>query len=161
MNLTLKIRFFVKNIKKQAEISGLTPRPLNNRMSANIILTSGWPTQSTHFSLISELSDDNRCCRICHGSAGEEKLFSYCQCKGSVGLAHSSCLLLWIKTSSSVTCEICKENYNIITRRNKIIWKVVLTILVRVLCREAIFDILVDLWCLQWDLFRVLDLVSF
>ena len=67
---------------------------------------------------------NERLCRICRESEGQDGLFSHCQCRGSVGLTHTSCLLYWIKKSGSVTCELCKQKYVTIGHINKRFWQV-------------------------------------
>lgn len=67
---------------------------------------------------------NERFCRICHEPDKNNDLLSHCQCKGSVGLAHTSCLIYWIKKSGSVTCELCKHKYVTVTQINKRFWQV-------------------------------------
>lgn len=45
-------------------------------------------------------------CRICR-CAGEENLLSPCQCMGSTGWVHESCLVRWLKLSRTAQCEVC------------------------------------------------------
>ena len=73
-------------------------------------------------SSIVSLSNE-RLCRICRESEGEDDLFSHCQCRGSVGLTHTSCLVYWIKKSGSVSCELCKQKYVTIGHTNKKFWQ--------------------------------------
>lgn len=55
-------------------------------------------------------------CRICHGSEkssvirGEPLIFA-CQCCGTMGLFHRSCLETWLSLSNRTMCEICKFQY--------------------------------------------------
>jgi hypothetical protein len=77
---------------------------------------------STSSSIVS-LSNEHLC-RICRETDKNGDLFSHCHCKGSVGLAHTSCLLHWIKKSGSVTCELCKQKYVTIAHVNKRFWQV-------------------------------------
>jgi hypothetical protein len=74
---------------------------------------------SSMFSLANE-----RLCRICRETEEKDDLYSHCQCRGSVGLTHTSCLLYWIKKSGSVTCELCKQKYVTISHMNKRFWQV-------------------------------------
>ncbi|CAH0393063.1 unnamed protein product [Bemisia tabaci] len=50
-------------------------------------------------------------CRICHEDDSSEKLISPCECIGSMGVVHTSCLEKWLSTSNSDNCEICKYNF--------------------------------------------------
>ncbi|XP_028408789.1 E3 ubiquitin-protein ligase MARCH9-like [Dendronephthya gigantea] len=115
-------------------------------MSVHHLLTHGIASQNMQENGISANNTTNKCldvchagvisasssvlslpneilCRICHGHEKTEELFSYCNCKGSVGLSHKSCLLHWIKMSGSVTCELCKQRYVTIGRVNRRFWQ--------------------------------------
>ena len=51
-------------------------------------------------------------CRICQDSKNvEEPLISPCNCAGSMGLFHKSCLEIWLGHSQSNKCEICKFEF--------------------------------------------------
>ncbi|VDM42764.1 unnamed protein product [Toxocara canis] len=61
-------------------------------------------------------------CRICHSSEASipyngnvpgEPLISPCNCKGTMGLYHRSCLERWLTTSRTTCCEICKFSFQI------------------------------------------------
>eukprot|EP00933_Yihiella_yeosuensis_P018212 TRINITY_DN15033_c4_g1_i1.p1 TRINITY_DN15033_c4_g1~~TRINITY_DN15033_c4_g1_i1.p1 ORF type:complete len:361 (-),score=61.21 TRINITY_DN15033_c4_g1_i1:60-1040(-) len=64
-------------------------------------------------------SDSEPCCRICHLTAEEsdEPLISPCCCDGSIGYAHSDCLIDWLKhsaaTSSEWRCDICHTPFEV------------------------------------------------
>ncbi|KAG8235198.1 hypothetical protein J437_LFUL015292 [Ladona fulva] len=48
------------------------------------------------------------CCRICQqGPRLTEPFASPCDCKGSMGAVHPSCLHRWLATSGRSRCEIC------------------------------------------------------
>ena len=49
-------------------------------------------------------------CRICLEESGA--FISPCNCKGTTGKVHTSCLQTWILESRSDRCEICKHEYN-------------------------------------------------
>lgn len=58
-------------------------------------------------------------CRICHASSdggpGSESLVSVCECRGSVGAVHLSCLESWRRTKASANihrCELCQAAYH-------------------------------------------------
>ena len=51
-------------------------------------------------------------CRICQDSKNvDEVLISPCNCTGSMGLFHKSCLEIWLRHSQSNKCEICKFEF--------------------------------------------------
>jgi hypothetical protein len=41
-----------------------------------------------------------------------ENLISPCECTGTQGLVHRSCLEKWLSTSKTTECEICKYQFN-------------------------------------------------
>lgn len=49
-------------------------------------------------------------CRICLEESGT--FISPCNCKGTTGKVHTSCLQTWILESRSDRCEICKHEYS-------------------------------------------------
>ncbi|XP_066583284.1 E3 ubiquitin-protein ligase MARCHF2-like [Prorops nasuta] len=57
-------------------------------------------------------------CRICHEDGHLEELIEPCECAGTLGLIHCSCLEKWLSTSNTDRCEICKYNY-LIQKRDK------------------------------------------
>ncbi|KOC65842.1 E3 ubiquitin-protein ligase MARCH3 [Habropoda laboriosa] len=57
-------------------------------------------------------------CRICHEDEGKEELIDPCECSGTLGLIHTSCLEKWLSTSNTDRCEICKYSF-VIQRKNK------------------------------------------
>ena len=50
-------------------------------------------------------------CRICHDEG--EDLLSPCNCTGTVGLVHLSCLEKWLSTIGSQSCELCHYEFQI------------------------------------------------
>ena len=49
-------------------------------------------------------------CRICHD---EGDLLSPCNCSGSVGLVHLTCLEKWLSTTGSQSCELCQYEFHV------------------------------------------------
>lgn len=51
-------------------------------------------------------------CRIClsEGSATHE-LIKPCACAGTMAYAHAACLTTWVEQKGSLTCELCKQQY--------------------------------------------------
>ena len=77
-------------------------------------------------------------CRICYSSSGN--LYSFCECRGSIGCFHRKCLQRWIRvtwkdelSSSKVSwssgsernCEICLEKFKGVVKKLKPVrrWK--------------------------------------
>ena len=56
-------------------------------------------------------TNSDKVCRICLSNESEENLTSWCNCSGTMGLMHKSCLERWLLESNSNECEICKFNY--------------------------------------------------
>ncbi|NWS70916.1 MARH3 ligase, partial [Crotophaga sulcirostris] len=57
-------------------------------------------TQSCPFS-------DRPMCRICHEGSSQEDLLSPCECTGTLGTIHRSCLEHWLSSSNTSYCELC------------------------------------------------------
>ena len=53
-------------------------------------------------------------CRICRDTGGDI-LQNICECRGSLGCVHETCLKKWIDTrhGNKMSCEICKATFNI------------------------------------------------
>jgi len=51
-------------------------------------------------------------CRICHGeSTPEAPLIAPCSCSGSMKFVHQECIQTWLKSSRSLSCELCRFSY--------------------------------------------------
>ncbi|PKK25188.1 E3 ubiquitin-protein ligase MARCHF3 isoform X2 [Columba livia] len=46
-------------------------------------------------------------CRICHEGSSQEDLLSPCECTGTLGTIHRSCLEHWLSSSNTSYCELC------------------------------------------------------
>ncbi|XP_007905264.1 E3 ubiquitin-protein ligase MARCHF3 [Callorhinchus milii] len=55
----------------------------------------------------SSLSSDVQICRICHEANDNEDLLSPCECSGTLGTVHRSCLEQWLAASNTSHCELC------------------------------------------------------
>ena len=59
---------------------------------------------------------NQRVCRICfegEEEKGETLRSNLCGCSGTMALIHKSCLDKWIDSSKILTCEICRETFNL------------------------------------------------
>ena len=58
-------------------------------------------------------------CKICHCGSEESgtPLITPCLCAGSIKFVHQECLMKWMKSSTSKTCELCKHE---ITTKQKL-----------------------------------------
>lgn len=52
-------------------------------------------------------------CRICYNGDGKEPLLQPCNCSGTMGLIHRSCLEKWLSQCNKNQCEICGFDYNV------------------------------------------------
>ncbi|XP_062339803.1 E3 ubiquitin-protein ligase MARCHF3-like [Osmerus eperlanus] len=52
-------------------------------------------------------------CRICHDGGGQEELISPCECSGTLGTIHRSCLEHWLSSSGTSFCELCHYQFNV------------------------------------------------
>jgi len=52
-------------------------------------------------------------CRICYNSDVKEPLLQPCDCSGSMGLIHKTCLEKWLSQSNKNSCEICNYDYKV------------------------------------------------
>ena len=59
------------------------------------------------------LHSDVGMCRICHEGAGGETLLSPCDCTGTLGKVHKSCLEKWLSSSNTSYCELCHTEFTI------------------------------------------------
>jgi hypothetical protein len=51
-------------------------------------------------------------CRICHcEAAADMPLIMPCYCNGSLKFVHQKCLQMWIKSSQTRSCEVCRYNF--------------------------------------------------
>ncbi|XP_077580147.1 E3 ubiquitin-protein ligase MARCHF2-like [Stigmatopora nigra] len=59
------------------------------------------------------LQSDVGMCRICHEGGGGETLLSPCECTGTLGKVHKSCLEKWLSSSNTSYCELCHTEFTI------------------------------------------------
>ncbi|XP_026231288.1 E3 ubiquitin-protein ligase MARCH2-like [Anabas testudineus] len=59
------------------------------------------------------LQSDVGMCRICHEGSGGETLLSPCDCTGTLGKVHKSCLEKWLSSSNTSYCELCHTEFTI------------------------------------------------
>lgn len=59
------------------------------------------------------LSSNEGMCRICHEGAGGETLLSPCDCTGTLGKVHKSCLEKWLSSSNTSYCELCHTEFTV------------------------------------------------
>ncbi|TSK53695.1 E3 ubiquitin-protein ligase MARCH2 [Bagarius yarrelli] len=56
---------------------------------------------------------DGPICRICHEGGNSEVLLSPCDCTGTLGTVHKSCLEKWLSSSNTSYCELCHTEFTI------------------------------------------------
>ncbi|XP_078251712.1 E3 ubiquitin-protein ligase MARCHF3-like [Rhinoraja longicauda] len=52
-------------------------------------------------------------CRICHEGSNQEDLLSPCECTGTLGTIHRSCLERWLSSSNTSYCELCHFKFSV------------------------------------------------
>ncbi|XP_054666612.1 E3 ubiquitin-protein ligase MARCHF3 isoform X2 [Grus americana] len=55
--------------------------------------------------------NDHPMCRICHEGSSQEDLLSPCECTGTLGTIHRSCLEHWLSSSNTSYCELCQFRF--------------------------------------------------
>lgn len=105
-----------------------TPNILNRMHEASIISINNSNSELNSFSKISHMASSPQSiksgstilngtnssilCRICYGSEGKEQLLQPCNCSGTMGLMHRTCLERWLSQSNSTRCEICQYDFS-------------------------------------------------
>ncbi|OCU00516.1 hypothetical protein XELAEV_18006294mg [Xenopus laevis] len=54
---------------------------------------------------------DGPICRICHEGGNGERLLSPCDCTGTLGTVHKTCLEKWLSSSNTSYCELCHTEF--------------------------------------------------
>lgn len=95
-------------------------RQLDNDASVRSLSSQMSPTVvgRAHASLSSPF------CRICFMGAEEAPLLRVCRCRGTVGMVHHHCLVLWNLQRQSYTCEICNHSYRLHVNGLRWCWNV-------------------------------------
>ncbi|KAM5192889.1 E3 ubiquitin-protein ligase MARCHF3 isoform 1-T1 [Mantella aurantiaca] len=57
--------------------------------------------------------NDRPMCRICHEGSNQEDLLSPCECTGTLGTIHRSCLEHWLSSSNTSYCELCHFRFSV------------------------------------------------
>uniref|UniRef100_A0A3B3ILF5 E3 ubiquitin-protein ligase MARCHF2 n=3 Tax=Oryzias TaxID=8089 RepID=A0A3B3ILF5_ORYLA len=57
------------------------------------------------------VQSDGSMCRICHEGGSSEDLLSPCDCTGTQGAVHKSCLEKWLSSSNTSYCELCHTEF--------------------------------------------------
>ncbi|XP_062925242.1 E3 ubiquitin-protein ligase MARCHF3-like [Mobula hypostoma] len=57
--------------------------------------------------------NDRPMCRICHEGSNQEDLLSPCECTGTLGTIHRSCLEYWLSSSNTNYCELCHFKFSV------------------------------------------------
>lgn len=70
-------------------------------------------TYSIVFACIVFSLSEGPICRICHEGACGEPLLSPCNCTGTLGTVHKSCLEKWLSSSNTSYCELCHTEFTI------------------------------------------------
>jgi len=89
-------------------------RPRN--LGDSIFISIGSPTpllsSNSDHSPTPSSTESGDVCRICHGEqSNEAPLIAPCNCSGSMKYVHQECIQTWLKSSHSLTCELCRFMY--------------------------------------------------
>ncbi|KAJ8387738.1 hypothetical protein AAFF_G00150390 [Aldrovandia affinis] len=60
-----------------------------------------------------DTQSDGPICRICHEGGSGEGLLSLCDCTGTLGTVHKSCLERWLSSSNTSYCELCHTEFTV------------------------------------------------
>ncbi|MED6274715.1 E3 ubiquitin-protein ligase marchf2 [Characodon lateralis] len=95
------------------------------------------------------VQSDGPICRICHEGGSSEGLLSPCDCTGTLGTVHKSCLEKWLSSSNTSYCELCHTEFSIERRPRPLteVTKVNVLSLVCVHLYILVFFNLVSLGC--------------
>uniref|UniRef100_G1KB44 E3 ubiquitin-protein ligase MARCHF3 n=1 Tax=Anolis carolinensis TaxID=28377 RepID=G1KB44_ANOCA len=63
--------------------------------------------RSSYVKILQSPFNDRPMCRICHEGSSQEDLLSPCECTGTLGTIHRSCLEHWLSSSNTTYCELC------------------------------------------------------
>lgn len=89
-----------------------------------------WPCRCVcsdrDFVLFVCLFSDGPICRICHEGGNGEGLLSPCDCTGTLGTVHKSCLEKWLSSSNTSYCELCHTEF-VVERRPRPLTEVLLS----------------------------------
>ncbi|KFV62373.1 E3 ubiquitin-protein ligase MARCH2, partial [Dryobates pubescens] len=76
---------------------------------------------------------DGPICRICHEGGSGEGLLSPCDCTGTLGTVHKSCLEKWLSSSNTSYCELCHTEF-VVERRPRPLTEVPLSSCLASIC---------------------------
>lgn len=87
---------------------------IGNNILASDILNLDEYRDNKKIEKIRENIEKEVICRICYEGLYLE---NFCKCKGSCKWMHRDCLLKWIKVSGNIKCLVCKEIFNIKSKK--------------------------------------------
>jgi len=115
-------------------------------------------SQSAHSSIASSSIGD--ICRICHCEASiDTPLIMPCYCSGSLRFVHQKCLQIWIKSSQTRSCEVCRYSF-IMQSKLKPLTKWEKLDISAVERRKIVCSVsfhLIAITCVVWSLYVLID----
>jgi len=105
-----------KNINDKKICQSTIKANLSGDVHGSVYSSVVTPMKSIPSSDLKSTNRDNSSvtfCRICHDGETGEVLISPCDCSGSVGLVHQSCLEKWLSSAQFDTCELCKRHLRV------------------------------------------------
>lgn len=111
MNDTSEIKSFDSTEKKTKLGRNSSRNSISTQTSVNYNLLSPLSVQTSVLS--STHIQSAILCRICYSSDLKESLLQPCDCSGTMGLIHRTCLEKWLSQCNKNQCEICNFNYDV------------------------------------------------
>ncbi|XP_078283332.1 E3 ubiquitin-protein ligase MARCHF3 [Rhinoraja longicauda] len=91
------------NAANSASVHELPENTSKEQYVMEVTSNDGHPSSS----ILRTTTTDIPICRICHDAGDKECLLSPCECSGTLGNVHRSCLEQWLAASCSSHCELC------------------------------------------------------
>ncbi|GCB62149.1 E3 ubiquitin-protein ligase MARCHF3 [Scyliorhinus torazame] len=100
----------VKTVEDSADVVNGQPQYVMqvSAKDGHLLSTAVVRTLNTHSTLL-----DRPMCRICHECSNQEDLLSPCECTGTLGTIHRSCLEHWLSSSNTSYCELCHFKFSV------------------------------------------------
>uniref|UniRef100_UPI0035900003 E3 ubiquitin-protein ligase MARCHF3 isoform X2 n=1 Tax=Myxine glutinosa TaxID=7769 RepID=UPI0035900003 len=88
-------------------LSTKIPAPASNVGKYSLMSPDNKPVLGTDHGGADCLPRESPFCRICHEGGSQEDLLSPCDCIGTLGSLHQTCLEHWLAASNTSFCELC------------------------------------------------------
>ncbi|KAM4050483.1 E3 ubiquitin-protein ligase MARCHF3 isoform 2-T3 [Anomaloglossus baeobatrachus] len=95
-----------------SECWGLQPGVCSGVCSGRRVVSRHTPSPLINAGFLGTFND-RPMCRICHEGSNQEDLLSPCECTGTLGTIHRSCLEHWLSSSNTSYCELCHFRFSV------------------------------------------------